>query len=475
MTRNLAIELACKTLDSGALASDLARRVAYRTESEEADQAAPALQAYLSDEMAPTLAKMAFASRVVQNPVDARLPMLIAQRIESPTLPTVLMYAHGDVVRGHEAQWRTGLQPWLLTLQTDAAKLRWYGRGTADNKGQHSINFAALEQVIQVRKGKLGFNVKWLIEMGEEAGSPGLREVCAQQRDALKADLFLASDGPRVRADRPTLFLGSRGAFNFELRLAPRQGGHHSGNWGGLLANPAVELAHAVASLVDKRGRVLVDALRPTSLPDSVRRALQDLEIGGDAGDPAIDPHWGEPGLSAAERVIGWNCIEVLAMTAGNPAKPVGAIPGHASAWCQLRFVVGTSMATIGPALRKHLDNAGFAHVELHLGMAGDASRLDPDDPWVSWALASIHQTTGKAPALLPNLGGSLPNDIFMHDLGLPTLWVPHSYPGCCQHAPNEHLLADVAREGLATMAGLFWDLGESFAAVKHSRERAKR
>jgi hypothetical protein len=61
----------------------------------------------------------------------------------------------------------------------------------------------------------------------------------------------------------------------------------------------------------------------------------------------------------------------------------------------------------------------------------------------------------------LPNLGGSLPNDIFADVLGLPTVWIPHSYAGCSQHAPNEHLLASVAREALGLMAGLWWDLGE--------------
>jgi hypothetical protein len=59
-------------------------------------------------------------------------------------------------------------------------------------------------------------------------------------------------------------------------------------------------------------------------------------------------------------------------------------------------------------------------------------------------------------------LGGSLPNDIFAVGLDLPTIWVPHSYPGCSQHAPNEHLPMAIAREGLAIMAGLYWDLGES-------------
>ena len=102
------------------------------------------------------------------------------------------------------------------------------------------------------------------------------------------------------------------------------------------------------------------------------------------------------------------------------------------------------------------------------------ATRLDPEDPWVGWAVASIARTTGKPVALLPNLGGSLPNDVFADTLGLPTLWVPHSYAACAQHAPNEHLLGSVAREGLALMAGLFWDLGEDGAAVKARRVSAK-
>ena len=90
------------------------------------------------------------------------------------------------------------------------------------------------------------------------------------------------------------------------------------------------------------------------------------------------------------------------------------------------------------------------------------ATRHDPDDPWVRWAEQSIARTAGQRPAILPNLGGSLPNDVFSDTLGLPTVWIPHSYAACSQHAPNEHLLAPVARDALRIMAGLFWDLGES-------------
>ena len=87
----------------------------------------------------------------------------------------------------------------------------------------------------------------------------------------------------------------------------------------------------------------------------------------------------------------------------------------------------------------------------------GPASRAE----WVGWTRDANARTTGKAPAILPSLGGSLPNDIFSEILRIPTVWIPHSYPACLQHAPNEHLPVAIAREGLAIMAGIYWDLGD--------------
>jgi len=123
--------------------------------------------------------------------------------------------------------------------------------------------------------------------------------------------------------------------------------------------------------------------------------------------------------------------------------------------------------------LRRHLDAHGFPMVKVERWAKAyfPATRLDPDHPWVRWAAGSIERTTGKRAAILPNLGGSLPNDIFATDLGMPTVWVPHSYASCSQHAPNEHMLAPVAREALAVMAGIYWDLGE--AGVPASGGRA--
>ncbi len=331
----------------------------------------------------------------------------------------------------------------------------------ADNKGQHSVNMGAMRSVLETR-GRLGFNAKYLIEMGEETGSTGLRDICGERKELFKADLLLASDGPRLSADRPTIFLGTRGNMNFDLTIEARKGGHHSGNWGGLISNPGIQLAHAIASIVSATGQIRIAEWVPRELPASVRRALADCEVDGGADGPSVEAWWGEPNLSPAERVFGWCSFEVLAFKTGNPDTPVNAIPPRAWARCQLRTVVGIDENDILPALRRHLDREGFQFVQIATTREEmfRATRLDPDDAWVQWAAASIAQTSGKKPAVLPNLGGSLPNDIFTDVLGLRTVWVPHSYPGCSQHAPNEHLPPELLREGLRIMAGLYWDLG---------------
>jgi acetylornithine deacetylase/succinyl-diaminopimelate desuccinylase-like protein len=460
-TRADALAAAAHEFDSGAFQRTLARRVAYPTESQNPERA-DALRAYLSDEMAPSLAALGVRSQVFDNPLPDRQPFLIGRHTEDTALPTVLVYGHGDVVRGLEGRWRDNRDPWTLAVQGE----RWYGRGTADNKSQHSINLAALAAVRGARGGRLGFNVTWLIEMGEETGSPGLSEFCRAHRSELAADVLIASDGPRLRADRPTAYLGTRGVANFDLTLKLREGGHHSGNWGGLLRNPGTVLSHAIASLVDARGRITIEALRPPPMPESVKRALADIEVGGGADDPEIDREWGEPGLTPAERVFGWNTVEVLAIGVGNALNPVNAIPHEARATLQLRFVVGTDAARLREHVLGHLQQRGFRDIAVSEPVVMAATRLDPDNDWVRLTLRSIEETTGRKPALLPNLGGSLPNDVFADILGLPTVWVPHSYPACSQHAPNEHVLAPLMREGLLMMTGVFYDLGEQAATL---------
>jgi acetylornithine deacetylase/succinyl-diaminopimelate desuccinylase-like protein len=465
MTLAAAVAHAHAQFDSGSFFRTLAQRVACRTESQNGERA-DELRAYLAEQIVPALAALGFDSTIHPNPVAGAPPLLTASRLEDPALPTVLFYGHGDVVRGHEGQWAEGRDPWTLTAAEAPSGERWYGRGAADNKAQHSINLGALAAVRAARGGRLGFNAKWLVEMGEETGSPGLAEFCAAQRERLAADVLIASDGPRLRADRPTVFLGSRGVANFDLVLKSREGGHHSGNWGGLLRNPGTVLANAIASLVDGRGVIQVQGLRPPPVPAAVRAALADIAVGGGPGDPEVDTQWGEPGLTPTERVFGWNALEVLAYGCGNPAQPVNAIPPAARATLQLRFVVGTEAHRIREFVTAHLQARGFDGISVSEPVVMAATRLNPDNAWVRLALQSLQASTGVKPALLPNLGGSLPNDVFADILGLPTVWVPHSYPACSQHAPNEHVLPALMRQGLGMTAALLWAVGEQAATL---------
>lgn len=456
MTRNSAIDTVSAYFDEGRFQNDLADLVAYETESQNPGHA-PELARYLNEAMTERLGAMGFTCHIHPNPVEGAGPILVAERHEGNDLPTVLTYGHGDVIRAQTDQWREGLHPFRLVEEGD----RLYGRGSADNKGQHLINLAALEAVLQTR-GTLGFNCRVVIETGEETGSPGLAEFFQAHKDALLADVLIASDGPRLQPETPTMFMGSRGGVTFDLVVDFRDGAHHSGNWGGLLADPAMVLAQALSTITDPRGQIRIPEWRPDSLTDDVRAALRGLPIAGGDG-PAIDEDWGEESLTPVERAYGWNSFAVLAMKSGVPEAPVNAISAHARATCQLRYVVGTDPEDIVPALRRHLDAHGFEGVRIVPHDRGffRATRLAPDHPWVSFVAASLERTAGQSPHILPNLAGSLPNDAFADILGLPTVWVPHSYRGCSQHAPDEHVLKPVCRDALRLMAGLFWDVGE--------------
>ena len=465
-TRDGALARAAAHFDGGAFIDDLARMVAIPTESQEPERHAE-LRRYLVEEIGPALERQAYRWQVYDNPDPRGGPFLVAERIEDPALPTLLTYGHGDVVRGLPEQWRDGLEPWRIVRDGD----RYYGRGTADNKGQHAIIMAALATVLAER-GRHGFNSKLLIETSEEVGSPGLDAFCAANTDLLAADLFLASDGPRMKPERPDLKLGNRGAVSFELIVSLREGSRHSGHWGGVLEDPGITLAHALATITTAKGRILIPDWLPKEIPASVRDALAGFVVDPGRDFPEIDPDWGEPGLTQAEKMFAWTSFIILAFVTGRPENPINGVQPDARARCQLRFTADADHTRFLPALRRHLDAKGFPQVEIRKVERNDfvAWRTDPDDPWVAWAKASMARTAGQPPNIVPNSSGGLPSEIFGRHLGIPVLWVPHSYAGCCQHGPNEHVLGPLLREGLQIMAGLFWDLGEG--GTPHDRRR---
>ena len=263
--------------------------------------------------------------------------------------------------------------------------------------------------------------------------------------------MLIASDGPRVMPEIPTIATGTRGTYHFDLVVDLRPGGVHSGHWGGLTHDPAVILSHALGTIMDRHGKILVRDWLPRNgvpgggaggagrLPGRRRRRVGHASI----------PNWGEPGLTSAEKIYGWNSFIVLSMVSGRPENPVNAVAPNARAHCQIRYTVDTDPAGFEAALRQHLDEHGFGNVRVENAYVRmPASRTDPDHPWVRWAVASMEASLGKRVQVIPNSSGGLPGDVFVDYLGVPLIWIPHSYNGCKQHGPDEHLLTGPRARG---------------------------
>ena len=412
---------------------------------------------YYVDGLSGILAELGLQTEIIDNPIKNAPPFLIGKRIESSELKTILLYGHGDTVPLQQELWNEGISPSKLKIIDE----KIYGRGVADNKGQHLVNLMALLSVLKTRK-KLGFNIKVIFEMGEEVGSPGLFELCEQYKDYLKSDVLIASDGPRVAVDVPTVFLGSRGAINFELEVKYREGAHHSGNWGGVLRDPGVRLSHALSIITNKTGNILIENWKPTSLTEEVRDRLKSLP-NTVSKTLEIDENWGEPGLSSNEKLFGWNSFSILAMKSGDIDVPVNAIQPSAKALCQLRFVVGTDENKVISSLREHLDQHGFHDIKIisENTINFEASRTNLDNVWLKKIEHILEEFYGDKIHVIPNLAGSLPNNCFTDILNIPTIWIPHSYKECSQHAPNEHLPINLLRDALLLMTNLYWNLGK--------------
>ena len=191
---------------------------------------------------------------------------------------------------------------------------------------------------------------------------------------------------------------------------------------------------------------------------------------GGPRGEPLPNTRGGGPGFDPFAGVTGGLGPGGYGPEGGGFNLPQGAVDEAVGTTFTPEFAVdpgldfsGLDLSGINLGLGEGFDANGFELVQIRQHDRGffAATRLDPTHPWAQFVGASIRETAGDL-HVLPNLAGSLPNDSFTDILGLPTIWVPHSYRGCSQHAPNEHVLKPVCRDALRVMAGVFWDIGAS-------------
>jgi len=457
-SRSQAIKKARAIFDSGEFIERLQTLVAIPTESQRPERLQD-LYDYCHKGFGPMLEEAGFEIQVLENPREGAGPVVLGTRIEDPSLPTILIYGHGDVVNAQPERWRKDLDPFKVKVEGD----KIFGRGVVDNKGQHLLALDALRAVLAER-GKLGFNAKFMVETGEESGSPGLLEFLQRHKDICAADAFIALDGPRHTTFKSDILLGTRGGVGLDLIVNLREGGHHSGHWGGVLVDPGFVLAHALSTIVSKDGRILVPGWTPANVPAAVTKACREVVFEDVPGLPEADPSWGEPGLTKAERIYAWTSVIVLASISGQPEDPVNAVSGYAKARIQIRHTVDVPAETLVPNLRAHLDNHGLQVVQIVPVSERDMfppSRTDPDHPWVRRVIESMTETAGQRPNVVPGGSASGPSEFFKATLDVPVMWIPHSYGGCHQHGPDEHGLGSLFRDGLGIMAGIWWDIGE--------------
>ena len=294
-------------------------------------------------------------------------------------------------------------------------------------------------------------------------GSPGLKEFCEQHKALLRPT---RSSPPTARALQPPRrpFISARAARSTftsrsscaKARTTPAIGAGCSPIPASCLRTPSPRSRMPRLHPHFRMAPEYVDAL-------GARARSPICEISGGDERPTIDRGLGRAGPYAAGarlRLVELRSARLHHRQSG--ATRSTPSPPTRSATCQLRYVVGIDPNDIIPALRRHLDREGFPTVKVEPAREAifHATRLDPESPWVS---GPPHRSSGlreKAgdPAEPRRLAAERG---FADILGLPTVWIPHSYAACSQHAPNEHLLAPVAREALAIMAGVYWDLGE--------------
>ena len=100
-------------------------------------------------------------------------PVVFAEKILDPAKPTVMVYAHMDVMPVDP------IEKWLSDpFEPVIREGRIWARGANDDKGQSFIHAKAFEWL--VKSGTLGCNVKFLIEGEEEIGSTHLGQFCEE-------------------------------------------------------------------------------------------------------------------------------------------------------------------------------------------------------------------------------------------------------------------------------------------------------
>jgi len=361
--------------------------------------------------------------------------------------PGLLVYGHYDVQpAGDAASWSH--PPFELTEKSG----RLYGRGTADDKGQILCHIAALE-LLRARGQEPSADLVFLFEGGGEVGSPGLAEFAASHRELLSAAVAFSADGPR-RGLVPNLYLGTRGLLSLELEITTARGDRHAGDYAGMWANPALEMARLIDNLVGDQGECLVPGFhRNVRDPLASERALMERL------PPPRDLDTGLTPADAYRRLLFHPVCNVSSIATGDP-EPGGrsAVPATARARIELRLVPDQDPVRVLGLVNEFL-KAKAPGVDVRVLASVPPSRTDPDLPEVRRMTDILRITFDSNPSIYPMMTGIAPDHVFTRILGIPSLWVPYADRDRASHAPDENLRVSSAISGIVTSAAVFTGL----------------
>jgi acetylornithine deacetylase/succinyl-diaminopimelate desuccinylase-like protein len=389
-------------------------------------------------------------------------PVVYGEYLEAGSkAPTVLVYGHYDVQPPDPLNlWESG------PFEPDVRGENLFARGATDMKGQVMAALKALEAVLQT--GKLGVNVKFLVEGEEEIGSPNLGDFITSHKDMLACDFALNPDSGIISPDVPTITYALRGLAYFELRVTGPDHDLHSGVFGGSVHNPAQVLCELIAGMHDTQGRVTLpgfyDKVRP--LESEERAELARLPVGDDfflreTGAPAM---WGEVGYTTSERLGARPTLEVCGMLSGyTGAGSKTVLPSKAMAKISCRLVPDQDPDEVYAQMQSYLK----AHVpptvryELEKMAGAPASISDRHSPWVQAIEKAMQSVWGVRP-VFKREGGSVPVvGQFQGLLGVESVNVGFSLPGDNMHSPNEKLHLPTWYKGIDCLVHFFYNLSE--------------
>ena len=388
-------------------------------------------------------------------------PMVYGEWLKAPGKPTILFYGHYDV------QPAEPLELWTSpAFEPTVRDGNLYGRGTADDKGQIHIHFAAIESLIKVN-GKLPVNIKVMIEGEEEVGSTNLWNFVNQFRDRLKADTLVVSDTSMLAKGVPSVTYGLRGLNYYQVEISGPAQDLHSGVFGGAVPNPITILAEMIAKLHDKNFRVTVPGFydRVEKLSKAESKALNGLpwklkDFKKTVGAPAL---CGEKGFTTIEQLWCRPTMELNGIWGGyisEGAKTV--IPAKAYAKLSTRLVPNQDPEKIAKQVEKHIRKL------LPKSVTCKFEVLSMGKPWVAPFTHKFFEAAHKAlergfgkRAVFIREGGSIPFVTQMYDtFKVPCILLGFGLPDENAHAPDEHILLENYFGGIKSVAYFYEEMG---------------